>query len=212
MNSVAGWFFVVSALMLWFGRTFLPYKIGTFFQPGDFAAVRGRFHAWIWMYRLHLFGYIVTVMAFVALAAVFSMASAIVLIWPGVFVASAGLIVLALAHAFYYHFGAWGAQQTEGKQESELQAYVESLQVNTEYVTCWTRFGRVFLGLGMLVLAIGLMAAGAFPLWFTIILAALGIAPMAITMMFPDNLEYYGPVFHINCVWYFLAGIMLIAD
>ena len=101
---------------------------------------------------------------------------------------------------FCCHFGAWGALECEGKSEAELRAYVDSLKVSTEYATCWIRFGRVFFGLGALVLAIGLMFVSLFPLWLIIVLAVLGIAPIAVTMGFPDNLEYHRPVFHLQII------------
>ena len=95
-------------------------------------------------------------MAFVALGTFFSGASVSVITWPGVAVAAAGLLVTTLAQAFYYHFGAWGAKETAGKSADELNAYVDSLRVATHYVTFWVRFSRVFFGLDILVLALGL--------------------------------------------------------
>lgn len=207
---ITGWAFIIGSLMLWFGQVLLPVKIGTFFKPDDFARVRKRFHAWIWLYRVHLFGYMVTFMAFVALAALISASASGVMVWPAVAVVGAGLAVSALAHAFYYHFGAWGALECENKSETQVHAYVDSLKVTTEYITCWVRFGRVFFGLGALVLSIGLMVMGLFPLWFAIALAVLGIAPIAVTMAFPDNLEYYHPIFHLQIVWLIAAGVLLI--
>ena len=208
--AITGSLFIAGAVMTWLGWVLLPVKFGAYFAPEDFGKVRARFHYWIWMYRLHLFGYLVTVMAFAALAALVAVGSARVLVWPGVTVAAAGLLVTALAHAFYYHFGAWGALETKGQSESERNAYVDALKVTTEYITCWIRFGRVFFGLGTLVLAAGLLFAGTLPLWITLALAALGLAPMITTMLFPDNLEYYQPIFHLQAAWLLLAGILLI--
>lgn len=213
--AVTGGAFIVAALLLWSGWVFLPHKIGVFFEPDDFGKVKSRFHCWIWMYRVHLIGHPITVMALVSLGALLSTApataSVTVLLWPGIAVAAVGLVVSALAQAFYYHFGAWGAQRMEGKTETEIESHVESLEVVTEYLTCWTRFGRVFLGLGFLVLAAGLAYAGAFPIWLTVALGIIGLASILLTMLFPDNLEYYGPVFHLNALWLLAAGIVLLA-
>ncbi len=71
---------------MWLGWMIMPVHIGVYFEPGDFAAIHEHFHLWIWMYRVHLFGYVVAGMAVVALA---------------------GLIVGALGATFYYHHGAW---------------------------------------------------------------------------------------------------------
>ncbi len=203
---VVGWLFVAAAAMLWLGWVLLPARPGMYFTPGDFAAIKRRFRPWIWLYRVHLFGHLATVMAFVALASTVGGDSR-VLVWPGVAVLAGGALVAALATAFYYHFGAWGAAGTAGQPPESLAAHVESLRVPTEYVTCLTRFGRVFFGLGQLVLAAGLLYAGLLPLWLTAAAALLGVAAIAVTMAFPDHLDYYLPIFHLNVAWMLAAGV-----
>jgi hypothetical protein len=197
--------FVAAALMFWLGWMLLPFKPGPFFRPKDFAAISDRFHSWIWLYRVHLFGHIAMLMAFVALGALYSKTAPPVLVWPAVAVLGVAAVVAALAQAFYYHFGAWGALHPRSDAESE--AHVRSLALFTEYMTCLTRFGRVFLGLGQVVLAIALSTA--FPIWLALATAILGIAAMAVTMAFPDNLEYYEPLFHLNALWLAVVGIVL---
>ena len=46
------------------------------------------------------------------------------------------------------------------------------------------------------------------PLWLIGGAGVLGLAAMVVTMAFPDNLEYYWPLFHFNAVW--LAGIGIV--
>ena len=108
-TTVIGWFFCLAGLMMWLGWMIMPLHIGVYFEPADFAAIHEHFHLWIWMYRVHLFGYVVAAMAVVALAAVSTEPDVRVLMFPGAAVATAGLIVGALGAAFYYHHGAWGA-------------------------------------------------------------------------------------------------------
>ena len=208
--QVGGWLFIAGAMMLWLGWVLLPARLGTFFEAQDFARVLARFRLWIWLFRLHLFGYVVTAMALVALATLLAGSGARIVVWPAVAVAGAGLIVSALAAAFYYHFGAWGALDMQGKSAQAVQEFVSSLRVSTEYVTCLVRFGRVFFGFGQLALALGLFLGGATPAWVAISAAALGIAAMAITMGFPDNLEYYHPVFHLTALWLLGPGIAIL--
>ncbi|MGH8769759.1 MAG: hypothetical protein ACREV2_01060 [Burkholderiales bacterium] len=38
----------------------------------------------------------------------------------------------------------------------------------------------------------------------------LGVAAMAVTMVFPDNLEYYMPLFHLNALWLFALGLAVL--
>ncbi len=65
---VVGSFFLLGAPLLWVGWIALPVHIGTFFTTGDFATVHEKLTLWIWMYRLHIFGFVISVMALVALA------------------------------------------------------------------------------------------------------------------------------------------------
>ena len=206
-RRVVGGFFLVGAAMLWAGWVLLPARLGTFFETGDFAAVYEVFRPWIWLYRAHIFGFLITVMALVALAAATSESEARILIWPGVGVAASGLMVGALAGAFYYHHGAWGALQTVGFSQAQLEAHVAALLVDTEYITCLDRFARVFFGLGQFVLAIGLWKWKILPRAISWSAIALGVAAMAVTMAFPDNLEYYAPIFHLNALWLAAVGM-----
>jgi len=209
-TQVTGWLFVAAAGMLWIGYVLLPVRIGDFFTPKDFSKVFGRLHAWIWLFRIHLFGYIVTIMAFVALATLLSETPMRILLWPAAAVCSAGLLVSVLAQAFYYHFGAWGAIDMDGKSSEELTSFVSSLKVPTEYVTCFVRFGRVFFGFGQVVLAIGILYGAVMPGWLGVLAIVLGVAAMALTMGLPDSLGLYPPVFHINVLWLAAIGITVL--
>ena len=207
-KSVLGWSFLAGGVMLWLGFVLLPVHIGTFFKTGDFSAVHEHLRLWIWLFRAHIFGYVITVMALAALAAATSESESRILIWPGIAVAAAGLIVGALASAFYYHHGAWGALETVGYSQAELESYVTALRVDTEYLTCLVRFGRVFFGLGQVVLAWGLLRWRIVPGWLGWAAVVLGAAAMTVTMALPDNLEYYAPVFHLNALWLVAMGVV----
>jgi hypothetical protein len=55
--------FVAAACLLWFGWALLPIRIGAFFEAGVSERIQRPFHSWIWMYRLHLFGMVMMVVA-----------------------------------------------------------------------------------------------------------------------------------------------------
>ena len=38
----------------------------------------------------------------------------------------------------------------------------------------------------------------------------LGLAGMALIMAFPDNQEFYIPVFHLNSMWFLTVGIVAV--
>lgn len=197
--------FLAAAALLWGGWLLLPVRIGTYFQPDDFAHVAERFHVWIWMYRLHLFGMVISAIALVALASLVTAPEGRVLIWPGAAIATAGLIVGAVGAAFYYHHGAWGALELRGKSADDAARFVEALRVDTEYVTCLVRFGRVFSGLGFVLVGSGLIKGRMLPAWLGGCTIALGAAGMGVTMLLPDRMELYLPVFHAGAAW--LAGM-----
>ena len=48
------------------------------------------------------------------------------------------------------------------------------------------------------------------PLWIAGSAALLGVTAMALTMAFPDNLEFYRPVFHLIAAWLAATGILLL--
>jgi hypothetical protein len=200
---------ITVALMLWLGWLLLPVHIGTFFDPRVFGRIHEHFHVWIWRYRIHLFGMIVTVIALVALAALVVDSPSRVLVWPGAAVASSGMIVGALAAAFYYHHGAWGALALAGKTLQVAQEFADALRVDTEYVTCLVRFGRVFGGLGLVVLAWGVLRFRLLPVWSGLVAGIIGLSTMALTMGLPDHLSYYQPIFHANVLWMLATGFVL---
>src|SRR5262249_26211768 len=148
--------------------------------------------------------------AMVALASLPSDRSVRVLVWPGAGVAVAGLIVGAVGSAFYYHFGVWGTLGLRGKPPEAVSGFVDSRHLTTEFVTFMVRVGRGFSGLGLMVLAIGLLRWGAFVPWIGWGGVVLGLAAMALTMLFPDHWSLYTPVFHLQSLWLAGTGVVLL--
>lgn len=209
-TEVTGGLFLAGAIMLWGGRMLSHHHLGMFFRVEDFPAIGARLHVWLWLYRVHLFGVVVSALALVALAAlVASLPDVRILVWPGAAIGVAGLIVGAAGSAFYYHFGVWGAIETRN-QPLAAKELVEALRVPTHYVTCLVRFGRVFCGLGLTVLAGGLFSGAALPGWIGAGAAALGIAAMALTMLWPDRWALFTPVFHLQSLWFAATGLHLL--
>ncbi len=207
-TNLTGWSFIATALMLWLGWMLMPTRIGTFFQAADFSAIHENLLFWIWMYRIHLFGMIFAVISLSVLAAVVAETPSRILVWPGAAVGSAGMLVSAVAAAFYYHFGAWGAIDMNGQSAETVVAFVDSLRLDTEYVTCLVRFGRVFSGLGLLILALAILKWHLFPKWCGIWAGLMGLAAMALTMGLPDDLALYLPVFHLTAAWFGATGLI----
>ena len=129
--NVTGGFFLAAAAMLWLGWILLPAKLGDYFVATDFPAVLKRRRLWIWLYRVYLFGHVVAVMALVALATLVSGTESRILIWPAVAVFGTGLMMAAVAAAFYSHFGAWGSLDMDGPSEQAVDGFIDSLRATT---------------------------------------------------------------------------------
>lgn len=206
----SGWSFIAAGAMFWLGWMLIPHHIGTYFEPGDFGEVQKNLHFWIWMYRIHIFGMVISAVALLSLFSYLNQHPARVVAWPGIGVATAGIFVSALAAAFYYHHGAWGALVTQGMSREELVAFVASLQVDNEYVTCLVRFGRVFTGLGLLLLGWSIIKWAFVPELIGVVAAVLGFVAIAVTMLMPDNWSLYTPIFHLQPLWFVTTGIMIL--
>jgi hypothetical protein len=201
--------FVAAAVMLWLGWMLLPVKLGTFLEPDDFVKIGEQLHLWLWLYRVHLFGMVMTAVAVVALGALVADRPARVMVWPGAAIVAAGMIVGAVGGAFYYHHGVWGAIHLADASADEVAAFIETIRFDTEYITCLTRFSRVFSGLGLVLVGAGLLYAGAVPKWVGGFAVLIGLAAMTITMGWPDQLDWYQPVFHALAAWLLATGVVL---
>ena len=206
----SGWSFITAGTLFWLGWIMLPHHIGIYFKPKDFEKVQKKFHFWIWMYRIHIFGMVISAIALISLASFLTQHPARVVAWPGIGVATAGTFVAALAAAFYYHHGAWGALETQGMSDDELAAFVDSLQVDNEYITCLVRFGRVFTGLGLLLLGWSIFQWAFVPPFIGVVAALLGFAAIAVTMLMPDHWSLYTPIFHLLPLWFITTGIAIL--
>ncbi|HEY8241659.1 MAG TPA: hypothetical protein VIH35_09440 [Kiritimatiellia bacterium] len=206
---VAGWFFILSGALFWGGWMLVPEHTGQYFQPDIFPAIHKHLAYWISMYRMHLFGVVLSVLAVAALGSLVAESPARVLVWPGATVMAGGMFVTAVAGAFYYHFGAWGGLVYGEKTLAERQALVDSLLLQSEYLACLTRFGHVFSGLGLLVLAWGLMRWKLVPKYLGVWAAAMGVLAMGITMAMPEYPVLYAPVFHAFPFWMIAMGVTI---
>lgn len=202
--------FIVAALLLLFGWVLSPHHIGEYIVFEDFEAVGERIWFWIWMYRIHIFGWVTMGIALFALVSITSRKPYRVLMLPGAGMVIVGTFTLAIAAAYFYNHGAWGVGQTSGLSPAEVDAFMENLLFTNQYVTCFIRFGRIFSGVGLVILGFGFLKWRMFSQilnWFTIIL---GLVAMSVILFIPDNFEIYKPIFYIKVVWLLAMGVMLL--
>ena len=69
-TKFTGWAFIVAALLLWLGWGLSPHHIGEYIVASDFVAIGENVWTWIWMYRIHIFGWVTMGIALFALVSV----------------------------------------------------------------------------------------------------------------------------------------------
>jgi hypothetical protein len=60
------------------------------------------------------------------------------------------------------------------------------------------------------VLGFGLVKWKILPIWIGWAAVAIGLAAMALTMLLPDNMSLYWPVFHLTALWLIVTGIVIL--
>lgn len=205
-----GWALITAALMLLFGWVLLPHHIGEYIQLSDFAAVEENFWVWVWIYRMHIFGWVIMGAGIMGFASLTFKKPYRIMLLPGAGVIIVGTFVSALATAYYYSYGAWGIGQTADKSPAELASFMEGIKYTNHYVTCMTRFGRVFAGAGFTLLGAGLLKWNVTDKWLSIFTILLGLAAMGIVMLIPENYGPYKPIFYIKILWLISMGTYIL--
>src|SRR6056300_741258 len=151
-TKFTGWAFVVAALLLWFGWALSPHQIGEYIQGSDFTEIGKNVWFWIWMYRFHIFGWVTMGIAMFALTTITTGKPYRVVTFPGIGMVIVGTFTLAIANAYFYNFGAWGVGKTAGMNAAEIKEFMNNILFTNQYVTCFIRFGRIFSGVGLVLL------------------------------------------------------------
>lgn len=207
-----GWAFILAAILLWFGWALSPHHIGEYIVASDFEAIGESVWTWIWIYRIHIFGWVTMGISLFALVAATARKPYRVVILPGAGMVIIGTFTLAIANAYFYNFGAWGVGETAGKTAMEIEAFVNDILYTNQYVTCFIRFGRVFSGVGLVLLGFAFIKwhmVSKLLGWFT---ALLGLAAMVVIMGIPDNFEIYKPLFHVKVLWLVAMGAVILKN
>jgi hypothetical protein len=209
-TKFTGWAFIVAALLLWGGWALSSHHVGEYFVASDFSAIGENVWYWIWMYRFHIFGWVTMAIAMFALVSITARRPYRVLILPGAGMVIVGTFTIAIAAAYYYNYGSWGVGQTAGKSPAEIQEFMDSILFTNQYVTCFVRFGRIFSGVGLVLLGYGFIKWKLVSLWLGWFTLLLGFAAMGIILSIPDNFEIYKPIFHVKVLWLVAMGISLL--
>jgi hypothetical protein len=205
-----GWAFIIAAILLWGGWAFSPHHVGEYLKASDFPKIGENVWFWIWMYRIHIFGWVTMGISIFALTAILNRKPYRVVALPGAGMIIVGTFTLAIAAAYYYNFGAWGVGKTMGKSSEEINTFMDNILYTNQYVTCFVRFGRIFSGVGFVLLGTAFLKwklVEAWLGWFTVIF---GVLAVGLILSIPDNYEIYKPLFHAKSIWLLAMGVMLL--
>ena len=209
-TKFTGWAFILAALLLWGGWALSSHHVGEYFVATDFSSIGENVWYWIWMYRIHIFGWVTMAIAMFSFITITARKPYRVLILPGAGMTIVGTFTIAIAAAYYYNYGAWGVGQTAGKSPEEIQAFMDSILYTNQYVTCFVRFGRIFSGVGLVLLGAALIKWKIVSPWLGWFTAILGLMAMGIILAIADNFEIYEPIFHIKSLWLVAMGVFIL--
>jgi hypothetical protein len=209
-TKFTAWSFIAAALLLWGGWFLSPHHIGEYLAASDFPAINKNMWYWIWMFRIHIFGWVTMGIAIFALSAITAKSPHRILTLPGAGMIIAGTFTLAIASAFYYNFGAWGIGQTAGKSTAEIQEFMAGTLFTNQYVTCFLRFGRIFSGVGLVLLGAGFIKWNIVNRWLGRFTVLLGLTAMGVILAIPEYYEVYKPIFHIKAIWLAVMGVVIL--
>ena len=205
-----GWAFILAAALLWFGWALSPHHIGEYIVSSDFTEIGKNVWYWIWMYRIHIFGWVTMGISMFALMSIISSKPYRVVIVPGAGMVIVGTFTLAIANAYFYNFGAWGVGQTAGMSAEEVIEFMDNILFTNQYVTCFIRFGRIFSGVGLVLLGFAFIKWRIVSTWLGWFTTLIGLAAMVIILSIPDNYEIYKPLFHLKAIWLLMMGVTLL--
>ena len=211
-TKFTAYFFIASALMLWIGWFLSPHNIGEYIVSSDFESIGENIWFWIWMFRIHIFGWVTMAIAIFALVSITAQKPNRVILVPGAGMTIVGTFTIAIAMAFYYNFGAWGVGETSGKSPEEIALFMESILYTNQYVTCFVRFGRIFSGVGLVLLGYGFVKWKILPSWLSWFTVLLGLVAMLVILFITEYYEHYKPLFHVKAAWLMIMGIVIITS
>jgi len=213
-----GWAFIFATIMLWGSWALTTHHIGEYIKAEDFKPIGENVWYWIWMYRIHIFGWVTLGIAMFALTSVLSKRPQRVVFLPGIGMMIVGTFTLAIAAAFYYNFGAWGVGQTTevimdktvDKSPEDIKTFMDSILPVNQYVTCFVRFGRIFSGVGLVLLGFGFIKWKIIDTWLGYFTLILGLAAVIMILAISDNFDIFKPLFHLKNVWMLAMGVIIL--
>lgn len=178
------------------------------FQVSDLLKVAEQRTLWIMSYQVMVFGLFLRLMGLVALGTTHADKDARAVLYPGIAVCGAAILVNALSAGYYMHIGFWGADELKAASESARNGFVTKIQPTGEYMMCLERMGKMFFCLGLLVTGIGLFLGRVLPRWIGISGAIIGMAGMMALFVLPLNRLVFIPFDALIALWFVVLGLV----
>ena len=205
-----GWAFIFAAVLLWGGWMLSSHTVGEYLVASDFPSIGENIWYWIWMFRIYIFGWVAMMVAMMALASITAKKPYSVILTPGIGMVIIGTFTLALASAYFYNFGAWGVGKTDGMSATEIEQFMNEILYTNQYVTCFMRFGRIFSGVGLVLLGAAFVKWNIVKPWLGWFTILLGLAAMIVILSIPEYFDTYKPLFHVKALWLLVMGVMIL--
>lgn len=180
------------------------------FRLSDFDAIAARGGIWIVSYQVMVFGLFVRLAGLVALGSLHTHTLARAVVWPGVAITMAAIVVNGISAGYYMHMGFWGAEQLKAMTDGARGAFLESLRPGSELMICLERMAKMFFSLGLTVLGVGLALGRVTRRWVGIAGAMIGFAGMMALFAMPYSRTVFVPFDVAIAIWLVVLGAQVV--
>lgn len=176
------------------------------FQASDLMNIAEHRTVWIMSYQIMVFGLFLRLMGLVSLGTTHGGNDARAILYPGIAVCGAAILVNALSAGYYMHIGFWGGDELKAASDATRQSFMANIQPTGEYMMCLERMAKMFFSLGLLVTGIGLALGHVLPRWIGISGAVIGMTGMMALFALPLNRVVFVPFDILIALWFVLLG------
>jgi hypothetical protein len=179
------------------------------FEVMHFLTIADKHAIWILSYQIAVFGMFLRLAGLVALGTLHRQTPARTVLWPGVAICGAALLVNTLSSGYYMHMGFWGAAELKTATDAMRQAFLVNIRPVSELMICLERMGKMFLSFGLVVLGAGLMLGKAVPKWLGLAGLLIGAAGMGTLFIFPFSSVAFIPFDIAIAGWLVVLGVVV---
>jgi hypothetical protein len=176
------------------------------FQLADFETITAHHAIWIISYQVMVFGLFVRLAGLVALGTLHTHTLARTVVWPGVAIALVAIVINGISAGYYMHMGFWGAEQLQSATDAAKGAFLDNIRPGSELMICLERMAKMFFGLGLTVLGVGLALGNVAHRWFGIVGAVIGMAGMMALFAMPSSRTVFIPFDVAIATWLAMLG------